>query len=99
MAQLKPAVIELSCPVPGARAFKFGQCSVIVGQEKGRWHLSIAHPRRLPTWDEVREARYRFTPKEATMVMVLPRPEQYVNIHQYCFHLWETIDRIPGEWG
>ncbi len=99
MAQLKPAVIELSCPVPGARAFKFGQCSVIVGQEKGRWHLSIAHPRRLPTWEEVRDARYTFTPKERTMVMVLPRPEQYVNMHQYCFHLWETRDRIPGEWG
>lgn len=62
MAHVKQAVIELPCPVPGARAFRFGQCSVIVGKEKGRWHISIAAPRRLPTWEEVRDARYRFIP-------------------------------------
>mgnify|MGYP000901348226 CR=1 FL=1 len=90
---------ELPSPIPGSKAFMFGKCSVLVGKERGRWHLSIAHPQRLPTWEEVRDARYNFTPENVTMVMILPHPEQYVNIHPNCFHLWETKDSVPGEWG
>ena len=84
---------------PGARAYRYGSCVVVVGHEKGRWHISISHQNRLPKWEEVRDARYQFVPKEVTMVMVLPRPEQYVNIHPNCLHLWETTDMVPGEWG
>ncbi len=91
--------IELPCPLPGAKAFKFGDCVVIVAREKGRWHMSISCKDRLPSWEEVRDARYKLTPHDATMIMVLPRPEQYVNMHPYCFHLWETTDKVPGEWG
>lgn len=91
--------IKIPSIVPGSEAFMFRGCSVIVGKEKGRWHLSIAHPKRLPTWEELRDARYEFTPADVTMVMVLPRPEQYVNIHPNCLHLWETKDKIRGEWG
>jgi len=92
-------VMELTCPVPGARTYKYGSCVVVVGHEKGRWHISISHQNRLPKWEEVRDARYQFVPKEVTMVMVLPRPEQYVNLHPNCLHLWETTDMVPGEWG
>ena len=91
--------IELPCPVPGTRAYKYGACTVIVGVEKGRWHISIAHHSRLPKWEEIRDARYEFVPPDVTMVMVLPSPEQYVNVHPNCMHLWETTDKVPGEWG
>ncbi len=73
-----------------------------------RLHLSIAHrytsglvdkggklAGRLPTWEEVKAVRYEFMPREMTIAMILPRPEEYVNVHENCFHLWE----IPDEEG
>lgn len=64
-------------------------CAVLVAKEPAGWHLSISHPERYPTWDEIKEARYRFTPSNVTMAMILPPPEQYVNVHSNCFHLHE----------
>lgn len=79
-------------PVPSTRAFAVGPCRVIVGVEAGRWHLSISHPRRYPTWDEIREARYTLCPSGIDMVMHLPRVEDYVNLHPNTFHLWQILD-------
>jgi len=58
-------------------------------------HLSISHQERLPTWEEVKTARYKLMPHEIDVMMVLPRPADYVNLHSNCFHLWE----IPEKWG
>lgn len=62
--------------------------------DTGRWHLSVAHPERLPTWAEVSDARYRLVPDSATMVMILPPMAEYVNVHQYCFHLHEIPEAV-----
>jgi len=88
---------EISSPVPNSKAYRFGPCSVIVSQddmkERGiyvkRWHLSIAHQTRYPTWDEIKEARYRLLPDNVTMAMLLPPKDQFVNLHSNCFHLYE----------
>lgn len=55
-----------------------------------RWHISIAHKERYPTWDEIAEARYLLAPDEITMVMLLPPKGEYVNKHNHCFHLHEV---------
>jgi hypothetical protein len=57
------------------------------------WHLSISHPDRYPTWDEVADARYEFCPASITMAMLLPPPERYLNLHEHVFHLWQIDDR------
>lgn len=82
-------------------------CSVIVGREPAKantsglvlpesalmlWHLSIAHVDRYPTWDEIADVRYRLVPEDVTMAMLLPPPDEYVNAHEHCFHLWEIED-------
>lgn len=65
-----------------------------------QWHLSISHqlidretqatrPGRYPTWDEMKDARYRFTPPHVSMCMILPPPEDFVAIHDTCFHLFQ----------
>ena len=84
---------EIRSPVSGCHAYRFGRCFVIVGKEEDRWHLSISHPARYPTWDEIKEARYRFVPDNVTMAMILPPKDEYVNLHENCFHLHE----IEGE--
>lgn len=68
--------------------FRFGECIVMVGLESG-WHLSISHPKRLPTYDEVKEARYKFLPDNAHMAMIFPPKSEFVNVCETCFHLWE----------
>lgn len=55
-----------------------------------RWHLSISHASRYPTWDEIKAARYGLIPDEAWMVQVLPPKGAYLNQHPNCFHLWEV---------
>lgn len=64
-------------------------------------HLSISgmmrvgkylQPGRYPTWDEIKDARYRFVDDRIEMVMHLPPKSEYVNVHQSCFHLHELVD-------
>jgi hypothetical protein len=86
-----------------------GHLSVLVGRELGhlggpKWHLSIRHrtnedkpqPGRYPTWDEIKDARYRFVPDGVTMAQLLPPKAEFVNLHETCFHLWE-IEHDPSD--
>ena len=64
-------------------------CVAFAGQDGGLWHVSVSHPRRLPSWDEMRTAREAMTPDHVTMAFILPPRAQYVNIHPNCLHLWQ----------
>lgn len=87
---------QIPSPVPGSLAWRSSNnLAVICGQEplgpKGelRWHLSVSHAKRNPTWEEIRDLRYLLVPDEVTMAMFLPPRDQYVNLHRFCFHLYE----------
>lgn len=68
----------------------------------GRFHMSISHniptaaitgqntPGRYPTWDEIREARYKFVPHDVNMAIMFPPPNVYYNRHTTCLHLVEV---------
>jgi len=89
-----PAPYEEIVPYPtGAvswgRWFKRGSLRICIAIELGKWHMSISHPLRYPHWDEIKTARYALCPSEITMALILPPPEQYVNLHKNCFHLHE----------
>lgn len=85
--------------MPNARIFERyvhdGRLDVILSIDDGDWHMSISHkfpdgrPGRYPSWDEIFQARYLFCPADKNMVMMLPPQEEYVNIHETTFHLWE----------
>lgn len=66
-----------------------GFLQVFVTEDNGLLHMSIAHPHRYPTWDEIRDIRYQLLPDEKTFGILLPPRAQYVNIHPDCFHLHE----------
>lgn len=76
--------------IPGATVYYTDTgCSIILAKEMGLWHLSISHPDRNPTWEEIHQVRYDLMPRDRDMAMILPPVENYVNIHEYCFHIWE----------
>ena len=56
----------------------------------GLWHLSVSHPTRYPTWDEIKNIRYKYLPNKITAALLFPPKEEYVNLHTNCFHLWEV---------
>ncbi len=77
---------------PGTQAYLMGRCKILVSppiDDGWGWHMSISHPKRYPKWDEIAKARYDLLPTDRVFVMVLPPQEQYVNLHDNCFHLWE----------
>lgn len=53
------------------------------------WHISISHPWRDPTWDEIKSARYGLVADHVRMTMDLPPLSEFVNVHEHCFHLYE----------
>lgn len=51
-------------------------------------HLSISRADRNPTWDEIKEVRYRFMDRNRDAYMILPAECDYVNVMSFCFHLY-----------
>ena len=89
-----------------AQHWRMGNLKVVTVQEPAGkdgawlWHLSISHPNRHPTWDELKAARYWLLPSDITVGILLPPPDQYVNVpaQDHVFHLWEVSDpRNPDE--
>ena len=77
-------------PVPGATRWESSSGRVaFAGIEGGRWHVSVSHPRRVPSWDDMRTARELMTPDHVTMAFILPPRAQYVNVAERCLHLWQ----------
>lgn len=67
-----------------------GWMTCFINIEMGLYHLSLAHPRRYPTWDEIKAVRYALLPDERTFALLFPPMAQYVNLHPNCFHLHEV---------
>jgi len=73
-----------------------------VEQIDGKWrtHVSISHrtddlePGRYPTWDEQKEAVWRFAPGKKMASYLPPEGAPYVNIHSTTFHWWEVDDEL-----
>lgn len=57
-----------------------------------RRHISISHPDRYPTWEEIKDARYNMMGAGVMVAQLLPPLTDYINIHPNCFHLYEIID-------
>jgi hypothetical protein len=73
--------------VPGGKWYRWGEVSACVVREQGYWHLSISHPRRYPTWDEIYTAWYDLCPdaEQISGAIILPRKSEYVNIPSKLF--------------
>lgn len=78
----------------GGDWYHWGEVSALIALELGYWHMSISHPRRYPTWDEIYTAWYDLCPdaSEIEGAIILPRKVDYVNIHPNCFHVHQLRD-------
>lgn len=69
--------------------FQFGRCKVIVSIDNSEWHLSISTATALPSYKELKFARYRYCPDEIYMAEIFPPQKEFVNLHPYVRHLWQ----------
>ena len=85
---------------PGAKGYTRrvwdGVLTMMVGSSKeAGWHLSISQCkengkfRRLPNWQEIRDARYDFVQDEIYMAMILPPKREYVNLHPTTMQIFQ----------
>ena len=70
-----------------------GQCRIIITKdptETGlKWHLSISCENRLPTYNELKNARYKYLHDNLQIAQIFPPKAEFVNMHPFCLHLWE----------
>src|SRR6266498_2957775 len=62
----------------------------------GMVHASIAHPDRLPTWDELKSVKAALIGPDRFAYLIFPPSWQYVNIHNFALHLWARWDSGDG---
>lgn len=61
-----------------------------------RWlHLSIARRNRIPSFEELRDAKETFIGPDLYAVQVFPPKEFYVNLNPFVLHLFACLDRWP----
>lgn len=74
--------------------FKMGRCQIMVTVDGEKWHLTISTPKASPSYNEIKNARYKFLPKDLTFGQLFPPMDEFVNAHPFCHHLWQINDPI-----
>lgn len=82
-------------PTPGADAFRHLTQPLIAirSVDGGRWHLSVSHRDRVPTWGEIGIARDALLPEEIHFMVPHPPRRYWINYNRKVLHLWEMRDR------
>jgi hypothetical protein len=62
-----------------------------------RWlHVSISHPNKIPTYQELADAKRDFIGEDVYAYQVFAPTKDHVNIHPFCLHLWCCLDAPNG---
>jgi hypothetical protein len=68
------------------------------GKSDLRWHISLQHRDRVPTWEELSRAAHELRPGVVFAAGVPPR-SWWINIHPHVLHLWEIHDdNLAAQW-
>lgn len=85
---------EVPCEHPQMRSYRLRTLRILESYDKGCHHLSVSHPSRVPTWQEMEKIYKELGKDNPQMAMILPPKEQYVNVHDNCLHLFAIEDNI-----
>lgn len=70
-----------------------GKMFGVIFSDGGGWdHVSVSHPNRCPTWEEMCIIKDIFFREDECCVEYHPANKNYVNIHAYCLHIWKPQD-------
>lgn len=77
--------------VPGLNVLR----SLAETENGEKWiHVSLSRRDRMPEWVEIRKVKDHFL-GDIEAYQVLPKKQDYVNVHNFCLHLWAPVDGLP----
>jgi hypothetical protein len=65
---------------------------IFINKEEGTWHLSVSAKFPLG-YQQLKDVRYKFMPDKMTVAQIFPPRDQFVNLQECTWHLWQ-IDKI-----
>lgn len=65
-------------------------CSTAEYEGRDWLHVSLSRKDRLPNYEDMKHVKDTFA-RMFWAAQLLPPPEQHVNIHEFCLHLWCPI--------
>lgn len=68
-----------------------GALRCVVSDELGWEHVSVSRRDRCPTWEEMCFIKRLFWDAEDVVIQYHPAESEYVNVHQFCLHLFRPI--------
>ena len=74
-----------------------GETLRIIATSGDGWdHISVSLARRCPTWAELELVKRTFFKDDETAMQLHVPPDEHVNNHEFCLHLWRPLDQpIP----
>lgn len=90
----------LSRRLPGARGFRMGELQIILERGRQGMHISVSHPRRSPTWDEMLRIRAVAGPDAPALWAWMPPPgsrPRHAGGPGGLVHLYDNPTRDPRE--
>ena len=79
---------------PDSDTFRRENLLAIRSRDMGRWHLSVSHRERIPTWGELGDARDALLPADTWMMVPHPPRAFWMNANRRVLHLWEFNDDL-----
>lgn len=59
-------------------------------------HCSVSMPNRCPSWEQMCSMKELLWNDDEVCMQLHPAKKDYINIHNYCLHIWKPIDKeIP----
>ena len=68
--------------------FQWKGKTILINIEDGKWHLSVTSNHPLG-YMETKQIRYMFLLDRICVGELFPPREEFVNIHENCYHLYE----------
>lgn len=72
--------------------YKERQVVIVASWDRGWEHVSVSLKNRCPTWEEMCAIKEIFWGDDEAVMQIHPPKEDYVNLHNYCLHLWKPIN-------
>lgn len=87
---------EYADPVAGVWSCRSGLYVLadITKKDDGKlWlHVSFSRKSRIPCYQDITQIKDLFM-RDLVAIQIFPRPENHVNIHPNCLHLWACEDQ------
>jgi hypothetical protein len=69
---------------------------VIASSGEGWDHVSVSRRNRCPNWSEMEQVKRLFFRDDETAMQLHVPPDDHINLHPHCLHLWRPHDQeIP----